>query len=209
LAVADRHYILDIVQFCPEKRRSYNALGNCRPGRATSSLLRTGGRVKLTPMVRVLAKVVALITPKRRWAQFSVGTMFVAVTIMCVWLADEVNRGRRQREVVEAIRRLHGEVKYASDQLGEHGTSWHGRAHSWNERDIFDRVVEVRLATERSHVRFGTARFARPLRRETMDEEMSLVGQLTSLESLNLDHVGAKQADLKYLRTLSNLRELD
>ncbi|HVC95631.1 MAG TPA: hypothetical protein VND64_18200 [Pirellulales bacterium] len=35
-----------------------------------------------------LAKLVALLTPKRRWAQFSLATMFIVVTALCVWLGD-------------------------------------------------------------------------------------------------------------------------
>ena len=34
-----------------------------------------------------LAKFSALLTPKRRWAQFSVATMMIVVTVLCVWLA--------------------------------------------------------------------------------------------------------------------------
>jgi hypothetical protein len=33
----------------------------------------------------------AVLKPKRRWAQFSLGTMLLAVTALCVWLADYVH----------------------------------------------------------------------------------------------------------------------
>jgi hypothetical protein len=40
-------------------------------------------------MAKPLAKLISMLTPKRRWAQFSLFTMFVVVTVLCVplvWL---------------------------------------------------------------------------------------------------------------------------
>jgi hypothetical protein len=51
-------------------------------------------------MAKPLAKLVKRLTPKRRWAQFSLFTMFVVVTVLCVWLSVVVNRAHRLREVV-------------------------------------------------------------------------------------------------------------
>jgi hypothetical protein len=63
-------------------------------------------------MAKPLAKLVSMLTPKRRWAQFSLATMFVAVTVLCVWLAVVVNRANRQRDAVAAIEALDGLVEY-------------------------------------------------------------------------------------------------
>lgn len=41
------------------------------------------------------AQFVSLPRPKRHWAQFSLGTMLLAVTMLCVWLADYVSPVRR------------------------------------------------------------------------------------------------------------------
>ncbi|HEV3002912.1 MAG TPA: hypothetical protein VGX78_00555, partial [Pirellulales bacterium] len=46
-------------------------------------------------MTNPLAKLVKLMTPKRRWAQFSVATMLLVVTALCIWLADYVRPVRR------------------------------------------------------------------------------------------------------------------
>jgi hypothetical protein len=54
-------------------------------------------------MAKPLAKLHSLITPKRRWAQFSVATMFVVVTVLCIWLEVVVNRVHRQRDAVVAM----------------------------------------------------------------------------------------------------------
>jgi hypothetical protein len=43
-------------------------------------------RGMLGGMAKPLAKLVALLKPKRRWAQFSLATMFVVVTVLGVWL---------------------------------------------------------------------------------------------------------------------------
>ena len=36
--------------------------------------------------------------PRRRWFQFSLRTLFVLVTVLCVWLAVTVERVRRHGE---------------------------------------------------------------------------------------------------------------
>ena len=41
--------------------------------------------------------------PRRRWFQFSLGSLFVLLTVLCVWLGVTVERARKQRESVEAI----------------------------------------------------------------------------------------------------------
>jgi hypothetical protein len=48
-----------------------------------------------------LAKVVSFLRPRRRWAQFSLGILFIAVTLACVWLGVKTHLKR-----MEARRRL-------------------------------------------------------------------------------------------------------
>src|SRR4029077_3844228 len=76
--------------------RTAGPLASRRPGR------------QVDYMAKPLAKLVALITPKRRWAQYSLATMFVVVTALCVWMAVAVNRAHRQRDAVAAIKALGG-----------------------------------------------------------------------------------------------------
>jgi hypothetical protein len=66
-------------------------------------------------MAKPLAKLLSMLTHKRRWMQFSLASMFVVVTVLCVWLAAVVNRAHRQRDAVAAIHALGGAVMYDYD----------------------------------------------------------------------------------------------
>jgi hypothetical protein len=59
-------------------------------------------------MAKPLAKIVVLLTPKRRWAQFSLATMLVVVTVLCVELSMVVAPAERQRRAVAAMEALEG-----------------------------------------------------------------------------------------------------
>lgn len=50
--------------------------------------------------------------PTRRWLQYSLRSFLVVVTALAVWLGIVVNRAREQREAVEAIKNVGGEVRY-------------------------------------------------------------------------------------------------
>jgi len=53
--------------------------------------------------------------PKRHWNQFSLRTLLVFVLVLSVplgWFAMTMQRARRQREAVEGIRELYGDVSY-------------------------------------------------------------------------------------------------
>ena len=50
--------------------------------------------------------------PRRRWLQFSLRTLFIVVTVFCVWLGFVVSKAREQRLAVEAIRAVGGYVSY-------------------------------------------------------------------------------------------------
>jgi hypothetical protein len=51
-------------------------------------------------------------TPRRRWLSYSLRTMFVLVTVLCVWLGVYVNRAERQKRAVAWIKAHDGEVHY-------------------------------------------------------------------------------------------------
>lgn len=50
--------------------------------------------------------------PRRRYLTFSLRTLFVLLTIGCIWLGILAERAREQREAVEAIEALGGYVIY-------------------------------------------------------------------------------------------------
>jgi hypothetical protein len=71
-------------------------------------------------MSNVSVKFMSLIRPKRRWTQFSLGTMFVVMTALCLRLAWQTNRAHRQREAVAAIKAFGGKVQYEGQpSIGE------------------------------------------------------------------------------------------
>jgi hypothetical protein len=72
-------------------------------------------------MAKPLAKLVAVITPKRRWAQFSLATLLAVVTVLCVWLAFVVTRAHRQRDAVAALRKTGASVTYDFQRVGKYG----------------------------------------------------------------------------------------
>ena len=64
--------------------------------------------------------------PKRRWLQFSLRTLFIVVTVFCVWLAITAKRAREQRQAVEAIRAVHGAIAFQHqlDRTEPPGPEW-------------------------------------------------------------------------------------
>jgi HEAT repeat protein len=74
----------------------------------------------LMDMTARFAKLLLLLKPKRRWLQFSLGTMLLAVTLLCVWLADYVSPVRKlERQLSDAD----GEVREsAAERLGYMGS---------------------------------------------------------------------------------------
>src|SRR5438132_567105 len=79
----------------------------------------SGMRTIRPGMAKPLGKLASLLTPKRRWAQFSLGTMFIVVSLLCVWLALLVNQAHRQRAAVAAIEKLGGIVGYGEPAIGD------------------------------------------------------------------------------------------
>jgi len=53
-------------------------------------------------MAKPAAKLFSMLTPKRRWAQFSVATMMIVVTVLCVWLALRGSEAQRKQEAIAA-----------------------------------------------------------------------------------------------------------
>src|SRR6476659_4651164 len=49
---------------------------------------------------------------KSRWFRFSLRTLLLLITALCVWLGIQVNAARRQREAVAAILKAGGRVHY-------------------------------------------------------------------------------------------------
>src|SRR5262245_40067519 len=54
----------------------------------------------------------ATIPQMKRWLRFSLRTMLLLITALCIWLGFQINAARRQKEAVAAILSVGGAVYY-------------------------------------------------------------------------------------------------
>ena len=122
-------------------------------------------------------------TQKLRWFQFSLRTLLVFVTLCvlaCSWLAVKMERARKQRAIVDEIRKLGGQVEYKGSLLGE---------------DFFAKVVAVRLPP--------------PLSDGNLEHLRKHLEGLTQLRELSLHDTQLSDAGLQHLKGLTQLKRLD
>jgi hypothetical protein len=100
-------------------------------------------------MSEPVAKIVALLTPKRRWMQFRLGTIFVVVTVLCIWLAAHTNRARKQREAVCAIKAWGGSVRYDFEEPNAPQPNWREGCRTLLGPDLTGNVVAAGLLPDR------------------------------------------------------------
>jgi uncharacterized protein YjbI with pentapeptide repeats len=130
-------------------------------------------------------------TPRTRWTQFSLRTVFLVVTASCAALSVWVVPAERQRQAVVAIRALDGEVAYASP--GQTREPFPVRAlRRWLPPDYFDDVVEVKLAASK-----------------VTDEGLLQLAGLRRLHTLDLSSTGVTDAGLVHLQEINNLQKLN
>lgn len=143
----------------------------------------------LSGMAKPLAKLLLLLKPKRRWAQFTLRGFFVLVTILCVALGTWIVPAERQRRAVAAIEALHGRVTYADDtQTKATPTTLLRR---WLPRDCFNEVRTVCLSS--------TA---------VTDAQLTNVEWLADLREFDLDVTQVTDAGLAHLRAMKRLKRL-
>lgn len=139
---------------------------------------------------------------KRRWYQFSLRTLLIAVLLLSLafgWLAARMERARG-RETVDAIRRLGGSV-YFDYQWDEDEQKWR-----------FDGVRppsgwKARLLGEDVGSKVRVVRLGPPT--EVSDGDLRLLAGLTRLEFLQLCHTSITDEGLAHLEGLASLRLLD
>ncbi len=126
----------------------------------------------------------------RRWYQFSLRTMFVALTVVSTLLAVGLRwiaPAQRQRVAVKAVERLGGYVEYAT--ADEHWPiTWLRR---WLPQDYFDDVVVVNLA--------GCT---------VNDAWLSHLGDLPRVQWLQLDNTPISDSGLVHQSRLPQLQGL-
>lgn len=145
-----------------------------------------------------------------RWFRFSLRTLLVLTTLVCVWLGLQVNQAARQRRAVQAIEELDAELVFAHDvegslsDAGEDGflsevPHWLDEppAPAWLVRvlgpDYFRRAVYLREL---------------PHGPDHLTQVLRAIAGLTTIERVDL-HSAARRQDLQLLSTLRGLRVLD
>jgi hypothetical protein len=168
-------------------------------------------------MVKPFDRIINLLTPKRRWAQFSLGTMFVVVTGICVWLAFQVNRAHRQAVAVSAIRRMGGEVYYEYQYLetdGETNLTINAvpTAPPWLLNSLGEDFVYRAVAVTPKYTHFPGTFFGPALNHndfsDRTDDALEDIGRLGSLRILDLQNTKVSDVGLAHLKKLAELRHL-
>ena len=133
----------------------------------------------------------SVMRPFKQWARFSLRTLFLAMTALCLALGTEAQRARCQRAAVAAVESRKGFVTYSRT----------GRIKNSSLR----RLVRERIGPEYVERVIGINLF----RREFGDAETSTFDTLGSLESLNLFNTDVTDAGLRHLRGLTSITILD
>jgi Leucine-rich repeat (LRR) protein len=149
---------------------------------------------------------------KRRWHQFSLRTLLILTLILaipCAWLGRKIDQKRREREAVEAIVKLGGDVRYYNEPSGP---IW--LTNLLGER-FFDDVDDVDLRDANAdaalaHVQKLTHLFALDLW-ESKVTDAGLVGFKgpTELRVLYLQKASVGDIGLKCLDQFAQLVTLD
>lgn len=152
----------------------------------------------------------------RRWKQFSLGTAFIFLTMLCVLFGPWSDRAHRQRRAVAVISRLGGSVAYR-------GEVWHDfRRGDWIPvwlknfigRDFFDPVTIVLLSSEEFHDADLVCLEELPeveeiwIAESITDAGLDHLRGMTKLEVINLYGPGFTDAGLRKLRGFRELRSL-
>ena len=166
---------------------------------AFSGLARTASLAPRPParqadgMARPLAKLISMLTPKRRWAQFSLLTMLGVVTLLCVGLRLVVVPAERQRRAVAAIQALGGLVTYEKPDEVASAAFPKPFLRRWLPRDYLDKVQEVYLSN---------------LEVQVTDDGLVHLQWLTGLQSLDLYGTQVSDLGLAHLRGSTKLEWL-
>jgi hypothetical protein len=169
-------------------------------------------RIKLTDVPNFFARIVKLLTPKRRWAQFSLATLFVVVTVLCVALALVVVPAERQRRAVAAIEAIGGSVEYVEPDETVSEAFPKRFLRRWLPPDYFDEVCAVDFDgtdADLAHLHGLTRlRFVNLRGAQVTDAGLAHLPGLTGLERLYLDSTQVTGAGLVHLQGISRLHWL-
>jgi len=129
---------------------------------------------------------------RRRWFQFRLRTLLVAVLVFSLplsWFASRMERARRQKEAVEAIERLGGAVFYPWEV--PFSTHREPRLLRWLGKDFYDIALVSMCGTK------------------ITPEIVVHLKQLPALPALTLQHCDFGDQGLRFLSDLRGLEWLD
>ena len=136
------------------------------------------------------------VAPKRRWLRFSLRTLLIAITIVCIWLGFELNRARARRTAILAVEDLGG-------TYGVHimGPAWL-RKMMGDDKCFYDAA----------RVSFGPltyrAKKDRPFDDDALRRSIEPLNTFTKFQTLDLVSSDISDAGLKHLKGLHNLETL-
>jgi len=154
--------------------------------------------------------------PKRRWFQFRLRTLLIAILVLSLplsWFAVRMEKARRQREKREAIERLGGEIHFA-------GGRWDTTTVKFNtefghdEASCVAGLPHLVLFLDHTNTTDAGLEHLKGLdnivwvslnHTHISDAGLRHIGELTNLESLCLDGTRVTDAGLKFLVGLSDL----
>ncbi|HEV7222461.1 MAG TPA: leucine-rich repeat domain-containing protein [Pirellulales bacterium] len=141
-------------------------------------------------MLKGMAGLLTTLKPKHRWMQFSLRTVLVLVTLLCIALGLWVVPAERQRRAVAAIQELDGRVSYVeADPASEMFPLTFLRR--WLPPDYFNEIKYIAL-----------------YRSKDTDAGLAHLQGLTSLQRLYLDNTQVTDAGLTHLHGLTSLQGL-
>ena len=161
---------------------------------------------------------------RRRWFQFRLRTLLIAIVVLSLplsWFAMRMKRVRRQRQAVATIERLGGYVQYEEGQVATPATAggvsqacWSWLRSMLGDDFLFDVVEVAYLPPEFGDKDVACLKGLVNLGRLALigtgisDAGLEHLQGMTSLEALLLDGTAITDAGLKYLEGLTNLEAL-
>ncbi len=151
---------------------------------------------------------------RRRWFQFRLRTLLLAVLGVSLWLSwstVKANRSKRHEDAVDAIRALGGFIRYDWELANDpEPTPAFWRLPDDDERVVFVslRDTEVNDSVMESVGRFTNTEFLGLPRSSVADDQMHNLQRLTKLTMLYLEDTEVTQVGLQNLTSLTNLRLL-
>lgn len=146
-------------------------------------------------MINLLSKF----KPKRRWMQFSIGTALACLTLLCAWLAWQVEQARRQREAIAELHKLHVAVLYREPSSGR-GEPFDGGISQQGLGLAFRESVDY-VGFQHAHRLFDDP--------QDRARALSLLHHLQGLKRLSLEGMPVTDDELLSLKRLTGLRKVN